>query len=166
MGGAMCLPSVLKTSPMKLAGVQFARPILPPGPADAEQLACRLALVRREHDAEGRNHCIECAVVEGKLLGVRNPVSDVEGLGLCASAAARQQRVDIVGRRHRAHAPCECEGGIAVASRHVENRRGRSEVHGFGQRLADDLESHADPGVVAGGPGGVLFGLDGRIVRG
>ena len=57
------------------------------------------------------------------------------------------------------------ERGIAVAGRHVEHALAGANVHGFGKRLADDLQRRANDREVAAGPGGLLALLDGFEIR-
>ena len=153
-----------------LADEAFGRPVrhadLAAAPADAEHLAGRLELVGREHHAEGRDHGVERAALEGKLLGVGDLEVDVQAFRVGPGAAALEQGLDVVGRGDVAPAAREGERRIAVAGGHVEHLGVGGEVQGLGQVLADDLQGGADPGIVAGGPGGILLGLDGRVVGG
>ena len=90
-GGGRCLPIVLKTWPMKPSGVQFARPILPPGLHDADQLGGGAILIGREHDAEGRDDDVETGIGEGQGLGIGLAEFDVEPFGRRPLAPALEQ---------------------------------------------------------------------------
>ena len=78
------------------AGVQFARPIRPPGFTTRASSRSRL-VVGREHDAAGRGHHVEGAVVELEVLAVPDAIVDVEPALSCAffavsmSAGARRR---------------------------------------------------------------------------
>ena len=46
-----------------------------------------------------------------------------------------------------------------------ENAVPRADIDGFEDTLAPDLQRDANDGIIAGGPGGLLALLDGRVVR-
>ncbi len=150
--GGTYRPIILNSCPMKLSGVQLARPIRPPGVQTRSELARRLLLVRREHHAEGGQHGVERAVGEGQLLGVGFLKRDEVPFGVRAPAARFEQRRDVVGGGHVAPPTRSGERGIAVARRNVEHARAGSQIERFAQRFSHDLQRGADDGVVAGRP--------------
>ena len=117
----------------------MASPILPPGFADAEHLGRRLVLVRREHDAKGRDHRIEAAVGERQRLGVGFPELDVQPLGHGAFAAAFEQRRYVIGRGHLAPPARRRQCRVAVAGRDIEHLAAGTQLHRLAQLFADDL---------------------------
>ena len=154
--GGTYLPMVLNSC----ADEALRRPVgeadLAAGTADAQQLARGLLLVRREHDAEGREHHIEARIREGQRFGVGLLEGDRQAFGLGALAAALEKRADIVGRHDVGEAAGGGERRIAVAGGDVEDVLVAAEIDGLAQRLADDLQGRADDGVVAGAPGDLL----------
>ena len=157
---------VLNSLPMKLSGVQFAMPILPPGRQTRMSSLAACCLVGREHDAEGRKHDIEAGVGEGKRLRVGFLEGDRQAVGFGTFAPAVEQRADIVRRHDVGEAAGGGERRIAVAGGDVEDALVAAEIDGLAERLADDLQRGADDGVVAGAPGDLLAALDrGEIDR-
>src|SRR5262249_29921028 len=107
----------------------------------------------------------EARIGKRQIFRIRLAELDRKAFGLRPLAAALEQRADIVGRHHIGEAARRRERRIAVAGRDVEDALVAPEVDGLAKRLADDLQRSADHGIVAGGPGGLLLGLDGGKVR-
>ncbi len=147
---------VLNSWPMKLSGVQLARPILPPGRQTRIEFVRRLLLIGREHDAEGRKHDIEAGIREGKRFRVGFLERDRQALGFGAVAATIEKRADIVRRHDVGEAAGRGERRIAVAGGDVEDALVAAEIDGLAEHFADDLQRGADDGVVAGAPGDLL----------
>jgi hypothetical protein len=108
---------------------------------------------------EGREHGVEAGIGERQRFGVGFLELDQQAIRLGAQAAALQEARHIVGGDHLAPATCRGEGGIAVAGGDIEDFLPRANVEGFAKLLADDLQGGADHGIIAGGPGAVLTGL-------
>ena len=149
-GGGRCLPIVLKTWPMKPSGVQFARPILPPGLHDADQLGGGAVLIGREHDAEGRDDDVEAGIGKGQGLGIGLAEFDIEPFGRGPLAPALEQRRHIVGRDDLAPAPRRGQRDIAVARSHIQDALTGTQIEGLAQLFADDLQGGADNRIIAG----------------
>ena len=145
---------------MKLSGVQFARPILPPGRQTRSSSRGGLLLVGREHDAESGEHDVEARIGEGQSLGIGFLEGDRQAVGLGAAASALEQGADIVGRHDVGEAAGGGQGRIAVAGGDVEDALVAAQIDGLAERLADDLQRGADDGIVAGTPGELLAALD------
>src|SRR5262249_41259756 len=136
-------------------------------------LARRGVLVRREHDAEGREGRVEAFVRERQRLGIRHLERDGQALGGGALLAAVEPRRDLVGRGGLGGAAGRGErggggagGGGAVAGGEVEDALAGLDVDRLAQALADDLQRGADDRIVAGRPGRLLALLDGGVVGG
>ena len=155
-GGGTCRPTTPNSRPMKPAGVQLARPMRAAAAHDAQHLAGRARVVRREHHAERRQHRVEGAVVEGQRLDVGLAEGDRQPLGGGAAAAVLEQGRHVVGRRHVAPAAGRRQRAVAVARGHVQHLRARPQVDRLAQRLADDLQRRADDPEVARRPGRLL----------
>ena len=80
--------------------------------------------------------------------------------GLCSRPPGLEQRGHIVGGGHVAPAARGRKGGIAVAGGDVEHAAACAQVERFAQVLTDDLQRGTHDRIVAGGPGGLLAGLD------
>ena len=132
----------------------------------AQQLAGRADVVGREHDAERRQRDVEARIREGQGLGVGDLERDVEVLGAGALASLVEQGGHVVRGGHLREAARGGQRGVAVAGGHVEHALAGAQVHGLGERFADDLQRGADDGEIAAGPRGLLALLDGREVRG
>ena len=128
--------------------------------ADARQFVGGPLLIRREHDAEGRQNDVEAGVREGQRFGVGLPERDRQAVGLGTLPAALEQRADIVGRHDVAESAGGGERRIAVAGGDVEDALVAAQVDGLAQRFADDLQRGADHRIVAGAPGDLLAALD------
>ena len=145
---------------MKPSGVQFASPIRPPAPDDAQELGRRAFLVRREHDAVGREDDVEAPVGEGEALRVGDLEGDGKPIGLGASPRLLEELRHVVRRGDVGEPARRRERRVAVAGGDVEHPLEGEEVDRFAERLADHLEPYADLAEVAGGPGRLLAGLD------
>ena len=141
-------------------------PIMPPGRQTRIISRGRGRLIRREHGAEGRDNSIKRRGLEGQALHVRHLPGDIQAFRLGSRTAAHQQRIDIVGGSHLAPATGKGERRIAVAGRDVKHPGTGRQVHRLGQILARCLQGDPDAGIVARGPGGVLFRLDRGIIGG
>jgi hypothetical protein len=106
------------------------------GAADAKHLGGDAGGVRREHAAEGREHGVEDAVVEGQRLGVRLEEGDAaQALRGCALAAALEELGNVVGRGDVAPAARRGERGVAVAGGDIEDALAGAQVGGFAERF-------------------------------
>jgi hypothetical protein len=130
------------------------------GTADAHELPRRLLLFGSEHDTEGREHDIEAGVRKGQIFRVGFLEGDGQALRFGAHPAAFEQRADVVRRHDVSEAAGRGQRRVAVAGGDVEDALVAADIDGLAQHLADDLQGGADDGVVAGGPGAVLAGLD------
>jgi hypothetical protein len=108
-------------------------------PAHAQQLGGRLLLVRREHDAERRQHHVKARVRKGQRLGIRFLERDVEPFCLGALAAALEKRRHVVRGRNGGKPPRRRERGVAVAGGNIEHPLARAKVDAFAEQLADNL---------------------------
>ena len=133
-------------------------------PADPDQLCGGALGVGGEHDAEGRQDGVEGAVVEGQVFGVGDADLEGQAVGLGAAVRPVEEILDVVGGGHRAAAARRGQRRVAVAGGDVKDPPSGGEVDGLAQRLADDLQSCADDGVVAAGPGCLLAAFDGLDV--
>ena len=150
---------------MNPCGVQFARPIRPPGLQHTQHLARRALVIRREHHAEGGQHDVEAAVVERQCLGIGHLKLHGQIFRTRALAPFVQQRRHIVGRGHVGEATCRRKRRVAVAGGDIEHTLAGAHIGGFGERFADDLQRGTDDGEVAAGPGGLLALLDRGEIR-
>jgi hypothetical protein len=99
--------------------------------ADAHQFACGLRLIRREHDAEGREHDIEAPIREGKSLGVGFLERDGQAVGLRTFTPAVEKRADVVRRYDVGETAGGGKGRIAVARGHIEHALVAAKIDGF-----------------------------------
>ncbi len=142
-----------------------AREADPPARAhDAKQFGGGARGIRGEHDAERRERDVERRLVERQGLGVGRHETDRQTVRLGTQAALREQRRDEVGGGDVGVASCGGERGVPVAGGDVEDALPGPEIDGLAQRLADDLQAHPDVAEVAGGPHGLLAGLEARGV--
>ena len=132
--------------------------------ADTDQLRRGLFLVGGEHHAEGRDDDVEAAVLEGQRFGVGLAELDLESLGGGSLARLFEQSRHVVGGDHVAPAPRGGQRDVAVAGGDIEHLLSGAKIEGFAQLLADDLQRGADDGIIAGGPGALLAGLDARQI--
>jgi hypothetical protein len=146
-----------------LADKAFRRPVgeadLASAPANAKQLRRSLVLVGREHDAEGGDDHIEAGVGEGQRLGVRFLELDRKALGAGADAPTLEEARHVVRRDHIAPTAGCGKRNIAVAGGDIQHLLARANVERFAQLLSDNLQCRADDGIISGGPGAMLAGL-------
>ena len=152
---------VLNSWPMKPSGVQLARPILPPGRQTRTSSAAARSWsgVNITPKVETTTSKLPSANGSASASASRNSISSRSAVG--ALAGALEQRRHVVGGDHVAPAARGGERDVAVAGGDVEHLLSGAEVERFAQLLADDLQGGADDGIVAGGPGALLAGLDG-----
>ena len=157
---------VLNSWPMKLSGVQLARPILPPGRHTRiiSSAACSWFGVNITPKVDSTTS--KLASAKGSALGVGLAEHDRQALGLGALAAALEQGADIVGRHHLGEAARRGERRIAVAGGDVEHALAAAQVDCLAKHLADDLQRGADDRVVAGRPCALLAALHGSEIGG
>ena len=152
--------------PIRLSGVQLARPMRPPGRTTR-------AISAADRAWSGANITPKVETTASKLASAKGSAStsatwkvDVQPLGARPLGAALEQAAHVVGGGDDAAAARGGERGIAIAGSHVEHALVGLQIAGLGERLADDLQRGADDGVVAGAPGGLLAGLEGGEVDG
>ena len=159
-GGGTSPPITLNIRPTKPSGVQLARPIRPPERHTRTSSAAERSGLGANITPTVESTRVERAVLVREVLGVGHLGGDVQAVGLGAPLRQAEQRVDVVGARHVGTAAGGGERRVAVAGRDVEHLGAGGDVDRFAERLADDLQRGADHGVVAGGPRGLLLGLD------
>jgi hypothetical protein len=96
-------------------------PDLATGPGDPDQLVGRALVVGGEHDAQCGQHCVECPVREGEVLGVA--VADVDGQTLRVGSPTGhvEQRRDVVDGADVGEPPADRKCHVAGAGRDVED---------------------------------------------
>ena len=130
----------------------------------AQHLARGARVVGREHHAEGGQHDVEAGVRVRQRFGVGDLEVHGQVLGFGAQAAFLQQLGHVVGGGHIGEAARRGQRCVTVAGGDVEHTFVGTHVGRFGEHFADNLQSRADDGVVAAGPGGLLALLDRGIV--
>ena len=130
--GGTYLPMVLNNWPMKLSGVQFARPICPPDlQTRASSLAAAVwfgANMTPKVDITASND----ASRERQIFGIRFLEQDCMALRLRACAPGLEQRGHVVGGGHLAPTARGGQRGVAVAGGDVEHARPGAQI----ERLA------------------------------
>ena len=155
----------------ELSDEAFGRPVgerdLAAGSHDAHDFASGPLLIRREHDAEGRQRDVERVVVERQTLGVALDELDLEPLGAGALGGAVQQ----LRARSRGRSPGDQRRAAASVALPLPQATSRTR-----DPASRSTASHSDsPTIcsvvpmtdeVARGPHGLLAGLDGGKVEG
>jgi hypothetical protein len=115
------------------------------GPAYADHFARGPLLIRREHDAKGRNDDIEAVIRERKSLRVGFLEGDGQALGFGTFATAVEKGADVVRRYDLGEAAWRGKRRIAVARGDIEDAMVAAEV----DRLARRPGMRAAPGAPA-----------------
>ena len=136
----------------------------PARPAHPGQLGRGPLLVGGEHHPDNRQHGVEGAVGEPEVLGVTLGELDLQALGRRPRPAPFQQLGHVVDAGHLAAAAGRGQGGVAVATGHVQHPLAGLQVGRLDQLLGHGHDPGGHGRVVAAGPGLPLAALDGGQV--